>query len=167
MIGVVYCLTSCAEYPVNPPKDPEPEKRVVVQHVETQYLPVTETGSGLITNKINLLTFRIIPEQIDCKALEFCGRTILCGPPVHEEHVLHFRTDQAINDTEDIDVQPNIIDHIQPDSAILLFRIKYPTNEYAPFEGDQGMVQSLDILDCWMIDEDEVRTPVPIVLEIH
>ncbi|NQT27014.1 hypothetical protein HQ585_16785 [candidate division KSB1 bacterium] len=152
---------------MNPPKEPAPEKQVVVRHLQTDYISVTNTESELITDKVNLLTFQITPENIDCKALEFCGRATLFGPPSQQEHVLHFRTDQAINNTEGIETKPNVIENIMSGSTITLFRIKYPTNEYSPFEGDQGKIQSLEILDAWIIDKSENRTPVQVLLEVN
>lgn len=167
LIGAVGIITRCAQYPANPSKEPAPEKRVVVRHIRTDYISVTDRESQLITNKVNLLTFQITPEHFNCKALEFCGRATLCGPPSLQTHVLHFRTDRAIDKTEGIDTPPNIIDTIQSGSTITLFRIKYPTNEYAPFEGDQGKIVSLEILDAWAVDAKENRTPVQVALETN
>lgn len=163
--GIVGFTTGCADYPVNPPKDPPPEPRVVIRHVQTEYVAVSETKSSLITTKINILTFEITPENLTCKALEFCGRAILYGPPSLQEHVIHFRTDQTVPATGEIEVQPNVVSQIQSGSVITLFRIKHPTNEYAPFEGDQGKIQSLEILNAWRVDEHGCRTPVRFVQE--
>lgn len=162
IILIIYTglVSGCSDFPTNPAKEPPPEPEVVIRHVQTEYIVVTETGSDLITNKINVLTFEILPQNIECKALEFCGRATLCGPPVEQEHVIHFRTDQAMDQNEGMTIHPNIVERIQSGSPITLFRIKYPTNEYAPFEGDQGKIQRLEIEDVWSIDADALRTPL-------
>ncbi len=156
--GILLIFSGCDRYPTNPSTADGTSPAVEIRLVETEYLPVRATEDGLVADKINILTFEI-ESRIAAKAFEFCGRAQVEGPPESQSHVLHFRTD-TVNAVTTLPVVFNVIEIIQPGDIIRLVRSKYPTNEYAPFIGNQGMIESIEITEIWAIDMTGNRTRI-------
>lgn len=156
--GILLIFWGCDRYPTNPPTAESSFPAVEIRLVEAEYLPVLTTEDGLVADKINILTFEI-ESHISAKALEFCGRARVEGPPESQLHVLHFRTD-TVNSIAVVSADFNEVESIQPGDVIRLVRPKYPTNEYAPFIGNQGMIRSVEITEIWAIDMAENRTRI-------
>ncbi len=135
---------------------------VIIQHLGTEYVETEPPASGLITTKVNVLSFRIRAENFHPMAVEFYGRAILEGPPWNREHALYFRTDSLIMNVQINGFSFNTAQSIEPGSTYTLIRPKFPTNEYTPFEGIQGKVQQVTITEAWAINDRGDRFSVAI-----
>jgi hypothetical protein len=92
--------------------------------------------------------------------LEFCGRAFIQGPPQEQEHVVHFRTDEVVPKIQVSETEFNVVETIPAGEVFKLVRPKFPTNEYAPFSGSQGMIRSVEITKVWIIDDSGKRIQV-------
>ena len=147
------------------PTDPGPyggRETVIIEHLGTEYVETDPPANGLITTKVNVLSFRIRAENFHPTALEFYGRAILEGPPWNREHALYFRTDSLIMNVQINGFSFNTTQSIEPGSTYTLIRPKFPTNEYSPFEGIQGKVQQVTIIEAWAINDHGDRFSVAI-----
>ncbi|HDQ46226.1 MAG TPA: hypothetical protein ENN17_12145 [bacterium] len=148
----------CEDFPANPDKAEIQVGAVEIRHVSTEYIEVRIAESGLVADKVNVLTFEIAP-HVSAKALEFCGRALMTGPP-EKDHVLHFRTDEIHSMMQILNTDFNVVESISPGEVIRLVRPKFPTNEYAPFTGRQGMIRSVEITKVWAVDAEGMRTQI-------
>ena len=130
---------------------------VYVNHIGTDYVDVEPPGEGIVANKVNVLSFHIQTAYCRPVALEVFGRVVLEGPPGSQEHAIHFRTDTLFIEIDDAEYTFNILDHIDPGLTYTLVRPKFPTNEYTPFEGTQGMVKEVTITEVWAVYPDGER----------
>ena len=157
-VAVVLCVAlafvACENFPLNPSIEPLSEKTASIEHVRTEYVPAQAPIDGIAADKVNVLYFNLRVDNFKPVAVEFYGRAILEGPPVSEEHSIHFRTDKLTLEPVATDYEFNILSTIDPGVTYSLLRAKFPTNEYAPFEGEQGKVKMLTITEAWAFDED-------------
>jgi len=151
---VVLAFVACEHFPLNPSKEPLPEKVASIEHVGTEYVPAQSPMDGIAADKVNVLSFNLRVDNFKPVAVEFYGRAILEGPPASEEHSIHFRTDSLTLLPIATNYEFNILNTINPGVTYSLLRAKFPTNEYAPFEGEQGKVKLLTITEAWAFDED-------------
>ena len=144
--------TACQQFPSNPPKNIEPPT-VFIEHLKTDYIEFETSIDGLATDKVNILFFQLKVANFEAKALEFYGRADIEGPPEMVNHAIHFRTDLIGSDLDGTNYPFVILDDIQPESTYAFLRPKFPTNEYSPFSGTQGMIRSITITEVWAYDE--------------
>jgi hypothetical protein len=147
------------------PTEPSPyggRETVIIEHLGTEYVETDPPASGLITTKVNVLSFQIRAENFHPRAVEFYGRAILEGPPWNREHAIYFRTDSLIMNVQINGFSFNTAQSIEPGSTYTLIRPKYPTNEYSPFAGIQGKVQQITITEAWAINDEGGRFSVAI-----
>lgn len=142
----------CSDFSSNS-VDPRASGSVYIQHVGTEYVETLPPGQGLVATKVNVLSFEIRAENCQPNALEFYGRAAIQGPPGNREHGFCFRTDSLSINTEIAGYNFNVEQRINHGTTYTLMRPKYPTNEYAPFEGIQGKVMEVTITEAWAIYE--------------
>ena len=140
MVFAALPFLACEKTPVNPPRVPAPVPRVTVRCTAVQYVPVEHAVDGLIAKKMNVLTFSVRCGNVKAKAVEFFGSVRLQGPPYNREHDLHFFTDRLDAEAVSAGSAWTLLGAVHSDSTYTLVRCKFPMNEYAPFEGDQGKV---------------------------
>ena len=143
---------SCDKFPSNPSGDPVPTESVSIEHINTDYVSSEPPGELLTATKVNVLIFTIQAEHFTPTSLEIYGRAILDGPPEAREHSIHFRTDSLIYNPVETGYTFNTIEVLEAGSTYTLTRPKFPTNEYSPFQGTQGMVEDLSITEVWAYD---------------
>jgi hypothetical protein len=160
LLSPLILFIACEQIPLNPPKIPQNENTVYIEHINTEYIPVNPNIEGLIASKINLLFFNLKVENFTAKTIEIFGRAVLSGPPVEHEHGIHFRTDQVTYKPDETGYEFNEFDWIEPEKVYTLVRPKYPTNEYSPFQDMQGMILEIDVTEVWAYDEFGERIPV-------
>jgi hypothetical protein len=152
LTGVFILLVfGCDRYPTNPSLADGQSPVVMIHHVTTEYLPAHATEDGLVADKVNVLVFEI-KSSVSARALEFCGRALMQGPPQEQEHVVHFRTDEVIPAIQVPEAEFNVVQTISAGEVFQLIRPKFPTNEFAPFSGSQGMIRSVEITKVWIVD---------------
>ena len=137
--------------------DPRNDGILYIQHVGTEYVKTIPPGQGLVATKVNVLSFEIRAENCQPNALEFYGRAAIQGPPGNREHGFCFRTDSVAIATQIESYNFNVEQQINNGTTYILMRPKYPTNEYAPFEGIQGKVMEVTITEAWAIYENGNR----------
>ena len=145
----ILLFAACERFPANPPTDYPPEPRITIEHLSTDYVPVDTTITGIASDKVNVLMFHIKAENFTAKAIEFYGTAVMAGPPDSVEHVVHFRTDDLNYSLNGTGYEFNTLDQVDPDLSYILVRAKFPSNEYAPFDGIQGMIESITITEVW------------------
>ena len=156
---LVVLISACSKSPSDP-SSYKGHETVIIEHLGTEYVEADPPTSGLITTKVNVLSFRIRAENFHPTALEFYGRALLQGPPWNREHALYFRTDSLVMNVQINGFSFNTAQSIEPGSTYTLIRPKFPTNEYSPFAGMQGKVQQVTITEAWAINEQGERLSV-------
>ena len=154
----VILFLNCSKLPFGPGIRLEPS--AVIEHLGTEYVDADSTVNGLITTKVNILSFGIKSVNFRPKALEFYGRAIIHGPPENRVYAIHFRTDSVALNSTIAGFTFNIEEWIDPGSTYTLIRPKFPTNEYSPFQGLQGKVKEVSITEAWAFDENGNRFSV-------
>ena len=155
MVSVL--LSSCGSFPSNPSNQTPMGTSVSISHMETDYLPTESPADGLASKKVNLLTFEITVDSMEIQSLEVFGRVLLEGPPESKEHILHFRTDQIQQVSA---MQLNNIDELRPGQIYQLVRPHFPTNEYSPYQGNQGRVAKVTIQEIRAYNTSGKQIPV-------
>ncbi len=150
---LLLCAVSCERFPTNPPLTLPPGPSVTIEHLETDYVTVDTSINGIVSNKVNVLSFYMKTEHLTAKALEIYGRAVMEGPPDDVEHAILFRTDNVAFDIDGTGYDFNTLDWVYPESEFTLVRPKFPTNDYAPFSGDQGKIVSVTVTEVWAYDE--------------
>jgi hypothetical protein len=153
LILVVLC---CDKSPQNPSLNGDDRKQVRIQQLETEYVPATPPTDGILADKVNVLRFEFEALNFSADRLEFFGRAEFEGPPDDREHAVHFRTD-SVDPLCGEDIEFNILEQVRCSSRYILSRPKFPTNEYAPFEGEQGKIKQWVIYEAWGYDENQNR----------
>ena len=149
-------LMTCGKVPQNPTADQDGPKQVKIQQLETEYVPATPATDGILADKVNVIKLEFEAVNFSAKSLEFFGRAEFEGPPDDREHAIHFRTD-TVDPLCGEDIQFNVLQQVQRSSRYVLARPKFPTNEYAPFEGEQGKITRWIITEAWGYDENQNR----------
>ena len=147
-------LVGCSSYPTNSIMLETPAKQVFVEHLGTDYVPVNSSVEGLLATKVNVLSFSVRVANFQPVALEFYGRLKMEGSPEIQEHSIRFRTDIVDFIPEETGFNFNTMNSLEPETQYTFLRPKFPTNEYAPFQGDQGKVLQVTITEVWAFDED-------------
>ncbi|MCJ7813388.1 hypothetical protein MUP95_08770, partial [bacterium] len=109
-------------------------------------------GNLLTATKVNVLFFKIRAEHFTPSSIEIYGRALIQGPPESREQSIQYRTDSIVLNPEGTNYTFNTLQTIQADSTYMLVRPKFPTNEYSPFLGTQGMVEEISITEVWAYD---------------
>ena len=149
IIGMLLVLVvACERYPANPPKDLPEAPAVEIAHLHTEYVEVDTTINGIASDKVNVLSFYIKALNFTARSLELYGRAAMAGPPDSVEHVIHFKTDDLSYDLNGTGYEFNILDYVNSESSYILVRPKFPSNDYSPFEGIQGKIESLTITEA-------------------
>ena len=141
-------ILGCDHYPSNPSKV-DTTMRVYIRHSDTEYVSSVPPVEGIAADKVNVLSFELRTEHFTPAALEIYGRVELEGPPSSQEHSLYFRTDSLVIIPGETEYTFNTFPLIMPGATYSIVRAKYPTNEYAHFEGDQGKVKGVTITEIW------------------
>jgi hypothetical protein len=164
VLSLFIFVAACERFPTNPPQETEAEPYLSVVSVDVQYLPMAKEVDGLIAKKMNVVSLEFSTGGLsgEVKAVELVGCAGLQGPPYDQEHGICFRTDRLDVEKEQPGMGWNLIDSVEPGTVYTLVRCKLPMNEYAPFEGDQGMVTSVKIKQAWAVDGNGNRTPLKI-----
>ncbi len=149
IVVLMVLIAGCSNYPSNPPKDSLLPKQVFIEHIGTDYVPATPPFSGLEATKVNVVKFKITVYNFQPEALEFYGIAHMQGPPDGLEHVIYFRTDDLTYELNDIGYEFEKLGCIEPDSTYIFMRPKFPTNDYLPFDGEQGKIIDVNIIDVW------------------
>ena len=149
----VIVFVVCDSFPTNPPKTPAQEPLVCIELASTDYVSVEAPGEGIVATKVNILTFEVSVRNFQPKALEFYIKAEFEGPPDSQDHMILFRTDEVTYNLEETGYNFILLDQVSSDTIYTLNRSKYPTNEYAPFEGDQGRILTIQIIEVWAISE--------------
>lgn len=151
---------SCEKFPSNPSGEPAPTESVYIEHVSTEYVSTEPPGDLLTATKVNVLVFTIRADYFTPISLEIYGRALMDGPPESREHSIHFRTDSLIFNPAETGYTFNTLEALQAGSSYTLVRPKFPTNEYSPFQGTQGMVEELSVTEVWAYDAAGNKFPV-------
>ncbi|HHS13624.1 MAG TPA: hypothetical protein ENN03_07615 [bacterium] len=159
---ILLIVLGCETFPDNPKGEPI-EKRVDCTHVQTEYVPAKPSIEGLDATKVNLLTFQFRTQSVSTRALEFHALVVLNGPPNTREHAVIFRTDEILIAPDGNDIELPVFSWIEAGETYLLVRPKFPTNEYVPFDGDQGRVVQVSLTAVYALDERGQKTPVPFI----
>lgn len=151
---LVFFLTACERFPSNPAGKTmaQPEIRFTLQGVE--YLPIGNPVDGLVSKKMNVMTFAFETQNARAKSVEFFGSAVFEGPPENQEHNLHFRTDQLDVESCQPGIEWNVLSSVKPDTNYTLIRCKIPMNEYSPFSGNQGKIVKVKMNEAWAYDAD-------------
>jgi hypothetical protein len=160
LVSLLIAMTACERFPTNPSKTPPSPEIVFVEHAGTDYVPANPPLEGIVATKVNILTFNVRAENFQPKALEFCIKAEVEGPPDAKDHMILFRTDQVTFSPDETGYTFDTLEQIHPDTIYTLYRPKYPTNEYSPFDGDQGKILSIQIIEVWAIDEEGAKYSV-------
>jgi len=153
-------LLSCERFPSAPEDGSLNSPTVFLKKGDINYIDTVSPFTGLVATKVNLVDFRVSVSNFEADALEFYGNVVLNGPPDSATHSIHFRTDLLSTNLKIQGYTLNTLDEIKADTTYRLFRAKFPTNEYAPFAGTQGMILSLKITHCWAYLADGSRVAV-------
>jgi hypothetical protein len=153
----------CDRYPPNPVRVPSNLFGVSIQHVDTDYISVQPPADGMVSTKVNVLSFRIVVKNLEVSALEFYGRAVMDGPPENRIHAVHFRTDSLGLKPDSTDYQFNLLQEIQPESVYVIVRPQYPTNEYSPFDDDRGKIISIEIDEVWAYQKNGTAVSMPLI----
>ncbi len=145
-------LISCEKFPSNLPSSSIQTNTVFIEHVGTEYVSIEPPGNLLNATKLNVLFFRIRAEHFTPSSIELYGRALIQGPPESREQSIYYRTDSLAFSPEGTNYTFNTIQTIQADSNYILIRPKFPTNEYSPFQGTQGMIREISITEVWAYD---------------
>lgn len=152
--------TACDHYPGNPVEAQVTEELVFIEHLATEYLPAVHQIDGLEADKANVLTFAVMVENADAWAIEVQGKVIIGGPPYQKEHAFTFRTDSLLFDLVECSVQQEVIGRIDDGQQYVFSRTILPPNEYYPFEGEQGKVDSIVLNNVYSIGSDGSKRSV-------
>ncbi|MBN2417526.1 hypothetical protein JXO52_16940 [bacterium] len=166
--GVFFCFvllltgfdTACDHYPGNPAEPPVMEQRVIIEYLGTEYLPAVHEIDGLEADKANVLTFAVTVEHEEARALEVQGKVIIGGPPYQKEHAFTFRTDSLFMNLVDCQAEQTVIQWIDAGQQYVFSRTLLPPNEYYPFQGEQGKVDSIVLNTVYAIGSDGSRHSV-------
>ena len=159
LILVSILFLSCSKLPFGPEALKRPWA-VIIEHSGTEYVEVDSSIQGLLSTKVNVLFFEITTKNFRPKALEFYGWATLHGPPENREHAVHFRTDSISMNPPVTGYAFHTQEWIEPGSTYTFQRLKFPTNEYSPFQGVQGMVKKVTITGVWAYNENGIRFSV-------
>ncbi|MBN1895767.1 hypothetical protein JW906_14850 [bacterium] len=154
--SLILIILCCDKTPQNPILDTDGQKQVRIQHLETDYVPAKPATDGILADKVNVLRFEFEAVNFNARRLEFFGRAEFEGPPDDREHAVHFKTD-TVDPLCAEDIEFNILQQVRRSDRYVLARPKFPTNEYAPFEGEQGKVKKWIICEAWGYDENQNR----------
>ena len=154
-------IVGCSSSPSGPDISDE-QMNVAIEHLSTDYVDTEPPAPGMVATKVNILAFQIRAENFQPTAIEVYGRALIEGPPWNREHALYFRTDSLTMDYQINGYSFNTAQPIVPGSTYTFVRPKFPTNEYSPFEGVQGKVDSITITEIWAIDAQGFRISVPL-----
>jgi hypothetical protein len=146
-------IVGCNSFPTNTIDHEFPVKQVYLEHLSTDYVPIQDCVEGLLATKVNVLSFSVRVKNFQPVALEFYGRLKMEGSPEAQEHSIRFRTDTVDLVPEAAGFTFNTLMALKPETQYTLLRPKFPTNEYAPFQGDQGKVIKVTITEAWAFDE--------------
>jgi len=152
--------SSCDHYPGNPAEPELPAEMIIIEHVATDYIPANHDIDGLETDKANFITFSVTVEHLQVRAIEVQGKVIIGGPPYQKEHAFTFRTDSLLISIAECPVDQEIIPNIQEGEEYVFSRSILPPNEYSPFQGEQGKVDSIVLNNVYAINEDGTRESV-------
>jgi hypothetical protein len=153
LLFLAIIFVACDTFPTNPPKTPPAQPLVSIEHASTDYVPVDPPGEGIVATMVNILTFEVKAENFQPKALEFYIKAGFEGPPDAQDHMILFRTDEVAYNPEETGYNFVTLDQIQSGTVYTLIRPKYPTNEYSPFQGDQGKILTVKIVEVWAISD--------------
>ena len=157
-------ITSCEKFPSNPPKvSQQKPKTIFIKYLGAKYVPANPPADGLVATKVNVLFFKIKIENFETSTLEIYGKTVIQGPPDSRKHSLYFKTDSIWVNPEETGYTFNTLETVKPGSTYTLVRAKFPTNEYAPFEGTQGKVKKVTITNVFAYDKNGGKFPVAVV----
>jgi len=151
-ILVFILLIWCEKFPSNLPSGSVQTNNVFIEHVGTEYVSTEPPGNLLTATKVNVLFFKIRAEHFTPSSIEIYGRALIQGPPESREQSIHYRTDSIVLNPEGTNYTFNTLQTIQADSTYILVRPKFPTNEYSPFQGTQGMIEEISITEVWAYD---------------
>lgn len=154
MMLIVMLLVRCETFPDNPSTLSEEKSQVFIEHFETEYVPATHPVVGVNANKTNVLFFHITTANLEAHCVEFLGRAMVESEDGLKEHAVHFRTDEVMVTPEGTDYTYNTLDTIKSGTTYTVIRSKFPTNDYAPFEGDIGKIQQIEITDVRVYNYD-------------
>lgn len=146
-------LVGCNSFPTNTVDLEIPVNQVHLEHLSTDYVPVDACVDGLLATKVNVLSFSVRVKNFQPVALEFYGRLRMEGSPEDQEHSIRFRTDIVDFIPAETGFTFNTLNTLKPEKQYTLLRPKFPTNEYAPFVGDQGKVKEVTITEVWAFNE--------------
>ena len=152
-VPVILILIGCETFPENPSKTPEPKGVVSIEHTATEYVPATHPVVGVNANKTNVLFFNISVANIEVHSVEFMGRAMVESGEGLKEHAIHFRTDEVVVNPKETGYTFNTLDCLEPSMKYTVVRSKFPTNDYAPFEGDMGKIKEVFITDVWAYND--------------
>jgi len=157
--SLILVVLFCDKTPQNPSIDTDGRKQVRIQQLETEYVPARPATDGILADKVNVLKFEFEALNFSADRLEFFGRAEFEGPPDDREHAVHFRTD-SVDPLCGEDIEFNVLRQVRRSDRYVLARPKFPTNEYAPFKGEQGKITRWIIYEAWGYDENQNRFSV-------
>lgn len=153
-VFLLLTLMGCERLPLNPDMAEPSGPTVTIRHETTEYITATPEVEGLAANKVNILTFSVHVDNEHLHSIEFIGVAMLNGPPTFCQHAIHYRTDSLTAMPKGMNVDFEQFNDLQPGETYRFKRALLPTNEYAPFEADQGRVEWIAITEIWGYDEE-------------
>lgn len=154
---------ACDKYPANPVEPEIFESVIHIDHLATEYVEARHHIDGLVTDRANLLTFSVSVDNLTADALEVHGKVIIGGPPYQKEHAFTFRTDSISYNLDNCPILQEIILEISSGRSYTFSRSILPPNEYSPFSGEQGKVDSIVLNTVYSIAADGSKDTIPFV----
>ncbi|MCK5148862.1 hypothetical protein KAR48_19060 [bacterium] len=145
-------VMGCERFPTNVGDLESDEPLLSIDHLSTEYMTTATDMEGIISDKINILTFRVMAENCKLSVVEFIGTVTLNGPPGSAEQAIRFRTDKLYTVISGLEIPLEEITEILQGQEYIFKRPVFPTNEYSPFENEQGMVKTVNITEIWAYD---------------
>lgn len=149
--------TACDRYPGNLVDPQVTEPTVTIECLDTAYVPAVHEIDGLEADKANVMTFSLFSDNVEARAIEVHGKVIIDGPPYQTEQAFTFRTDSLLIDFVECPFEQQVIQQIDDSQMYVFTRSILPPNDYYPFEGEQGKIDSIIINNVYAIWNDGSR----------
>jgi len=165
LISIVFVIMffGCDKYPSNPLENKNPEESISVTHLSTDYLDIEHHIEGLLASKASFVSFKLQVHNLETMALEVQGNVMIGGPPYQHEYGFTFRTDSVFIHLGNCQIEQKLISSIKDGTSYTFNRAILPPNEFSPYEGNQGKVDSITLKNIWCIQADGTRKKVEFI----
>jgi hypothetical protein len=162
-IVIGYAMTlSCQRSPSALDESNHVDPTVAIENVNTEYVKAIQPTAVILADKANVLFLQIRLAHCSVRALEILGFATLEGPPDNHQQIVHIWTDSVDVKPLGVDLDLNTLPELRPDSTYMLVRTKFPTNDYFPFNGNQGKIKAIEWTQAWTCDQTGKRFSIQI-----